>query len=176
MLDGCSNLTAAPALPATTLASSCYFNMFSGCSSLNQAPELPATTLANHCYYGMLAGCSSLTQAPALPATTLASACYYSMFSGCSSLTQSPSIKTYTSGLHAYGSMLNMHDWNTGSWGKLTTFNWPDLTLSEAESMVLNEFIFGYEDPWDSISITCKDGSGVAYFNSEKSSWVFILI
>ena len=31
----------------------CYANMFRGCSSLTQAPELPATTLAERCYHGM---------------------------------------------------------------------------------------------------------------------------
>ena len=75
-----SNLTQAPALPATTLASECYNSMFSGCTSLTQAPALPATTLANGCYYYMFSGCTSLTQAPALPATTLADSCYNSMF------------------------------------------------------------------------------------------------
>ncbi|MBQ6029125.1 MAG: hypothetical protein IJL24_06325, partial [Treponema sp.] len=34
-------------LPATTLANSCYSGMFSGCTSLTAAPSLPATTLAN---------------------------------------------------------------------------------------------------------------------------------
>ena len=86
MFFGCTSLTQAPVLPATTLASSCYFNMFSGCSSLNQAPELPATTLANGCYESMFSECANLTQAPALPATTLADSCYSDMFSGCHNL------------------------------------------------------------------------------------------
>ena len=62
-----------------------------------------------------------------------------------------------------------------GSLGKLTTCTWNDLTLSEVENMVLNDYIFGYGEPESSvrISITCKDGSGVAYYDSEKSSWVF---
>ena len=50
MFYGCTNLTAAPALPATTLAESCYSYMFNGCISLTAAPELPATTLSNDCY------------------------------------------------------------------------------------------------------------------------------
>ena len=71
--------------------------------------------------------------------------------------------------------MLDMFDLYTGSWGQLTTCIWNDLTISEVESMVLNESIFGYDNPGDSvrINITCKDGSGVAYFDSEKYSWVF---
>lgn len=47
-------------LPATTLVSNCYSNMFYGCTSLTQAPELPATTLASECYRNMFYGCSNL--------------------------------------------------------------------------------------------------------------------
>ena len=92
----CTSLTAAPALPVTTLAEYCYNSMFSGCTSLTTAPELPATTLANCCYAGMFDGCSSLVQAPALPATTLTNSCYSSMFAGCSSLTQAPELPATT--------------------------------------------------------------------------------
>ena len=64
----------------------CYYNMFNGCTSLTQAPELPATTLANNCYSGMFYNCTSLTTAPDLPATTLANGCYSEMFKYCSNL------------------------------------------------------------------------------------------
>ena len=77
MFGGCTSLTQAPELPATTLTNKCYFHMFEGCISLTQAPDLPATTLADYCYDNMFYGCTSLTQAPELPATTLASGCYY---------------------------------------------------------------------------------------------------
>lgn len=70
-------------LPATTLANSCYSNMFKGCTSLTTAPALPATTLANSCYSNMFQTCSSLTTAPELPATTLKYMCYYYMFCDC---------------------------------------------------------------------------------------------
>lgn len=73
-------------LPATTLAYSCYIQMFTRCTSLTTAPELPATTLATNCYNNMFKGCTSLTTAPALPATTLVDYCYESMFYGCSNL------------------------------------------------------------------------------------------
>ena len=76
MFGGCSSLTQAPELPATTLADYCYSSMFLGCSSLSQAPVLPATTLADSCYDSMFSKCTSLTQAPELPATTLSSSCY----------------------------------------------------------------------------------------------------
>ncbi|MDO4525115.1 MAG: leucine-rich repeat protein [Bacteroidales bacterium] len=96
MFEGCTSLTQAPELPATTLADYCYQYMFSGCTSLTQAPELPATTLAESCYNGMFWGCTSLTQAPELPATTLAEACYYDMFRNCTSLTQAPALPATT--------------------------------------------------------------------------------
>ena len=65
----------------------CYRDMFYGCTSLTQAPELPATTLGNECYLSMFNGCTSLTKAPELPATTLAEYCYYNMFRGCTNIT-----------------------------------------------------------------------------------------
>ena len=34
--------------------------MFYGCTGLTEAPELPATTLASYCYAGMFYGCTSL--------------------------------------------------------------------------------------------------------------------
>ena len=43
-----------------TMANKCYYCLFSGCTSLTTAPELPATTLAKSCYHEMFEGCSSL--------------------------------------------------------------------------------------------------------------------
>ena len=54
-------MTQAPALPATTLASNCYFEMFFNCTSLTQAPALPATTLASNCYFDMFSRCSEFS-------------------------------------------------------------------------------------------------------------------
>ena len=92
MFSGCTSLTSAPELSATTLTNSCYYNMFNRCTSLTSAPRLPATTLANYCYSNMFNSCTSLTTAPELPATTLASNCYRGLFKGCSSLTSAPAI------------------------------------------------------------------------------------
>ena len=88
MFSGCTALTSAPQLPATTLAESCYNSMFTGCKALTSAPQLPSTTLADSCYESMFSGCTSLTSAPQLPATTLADNCYYGMFNGCKALTE----------------------------------------------------------------------------------------
>ena len=88
-----------------TMANHCYANMFFGCTALTKAPELPATTLANNCYYGMFYGCTSLTTAPALPATTLAEGCYQSMFQNCSSLTTAPALPATTLADSCYNAM-----------------------------------------------------------------------
>ena len=105
MFDVCAGLIQAPALPATTLADSCYYSMFYDCTSLTQAPILPATTLADNCYYYMFRGCTALTQAPALPATTLAKSCYRGMFQDCTSLTQAPALPATTLAQFCYQAM-----------------------------------------------------------------------
>ena len=105
MFSGCTGLTQAPDLLATTLASNCYDSMFQGCTSLTQAPTLPATTLATNCYRGMFSGCTSLTQAPALPATTLTNYCYSNMFQGCTGLTQAPDLPATTLATYCYSNM-----------------------------------------------------------------------
>ena len=96
MFVRCTSLTQAPVLPAITLSEGCYQDMFFGCTSLTQAPTLTATTLADYCYADMFYGCTSLTQAPALSATTLSSHCYHQMFSSCTSLTQTPALPATT--------------------------------------------------------------------------------
>ena len=75
-------------LHATTLAVNCYNGMFQGCKGLTSIPSdlLPATTLATNCYYYMFSGCTNITTAPDLPATTLKTYCYYYMLKGCTKL------------------------------------------------------------------------------------------
>ena len=123
MFYGCTSLTTAPSLPATTLTDFCYTSMFYGCSNLTTAPSLPATTLASSCYRYMFQNCTSLTTAPSLPATTLASSCYNSMFRDCKKIKLSTTASgTYTkayripksgTGTTASGALNNMFA-NTG--------------------------------------------------------------
>ena len=77
MFRACTGLTSAEnlVLPATTLATSCYNNMFQGDKSLTTAPELPATTLAPYCYYYMFQGCSSLNYIKCLATDISATNC-----------------------------------------------------------------------------------------------------
>ena len=71
-----------------------FYRLFEGCTALTSAPELPATTLAKGCYDSMFSGCTNLTAVPELPATTLAEGCYSGMFSGCTNLTTSLEISS----------------------------------------------------------------------------------
>jgi hypothetical protein len=107
MFKGCTSLTTAPELPATTLSSDCYYNMFKGCTSLTTAPELPATTLKKSCYGNMFNGCVSLTESPALPATTLEWGCYKTMFEWCTSLTEAPELPATTLADSCYKEMFH---------------------------------------------------------------------
>lgn len=104
---GCTALTTAPDLPATTLTEHCYALMFDSCTNLTTAPALPATTLQANCYEALFKDCTSLTTAPALPATTLATNCYYSMFNGCTSLTTAPELPALTLVDGCYRQMFN---------------------------------------------------------------------
>ena len=107
MFYGCTSLTTAPELPATTLATYCYQYMFRNCTSLTTAPVLPATTLASNCYQNMFKWCTRLTTAPELPATALANYCYSSMFYGCTSLTTAPELPATTLARYCYQNMFS---------------------------------------------------------------------
>ena len=54
MFRECTSLTTAPALPATTLADSCYKQMFIRCSNLNYVKALFTDMSANNCVWGWL--------------------------------------------------------------------------------------------------------------------------
>ena len=72
-------------LPTMTLTSYCYRAMFSLAQLLEEPPALPATTLATGCYWYMFENVG-ITTAPDLPATTLVNGCYGHMFTTCSNL------------------------------------------------------------------------------------------
>lgn len=93
MFYNCTSLVTAPALPARTLANSCYNQMFYKCTSLTTVPDcapnapnikLPATTLDIYCYYAMFYGCTRLYNNPSYPfiiyASSLTSSCLQYMF------------------------------------------------------------------------------------------------
>ena len=130
---GCSTLISAEnlVLPATTLAQSCYTNMFDACTALTKSPKiLPATTVKYCCYQYMFAGCTGLTTAPELPATTLASYCYRGMFSSCGKINYIKCLATDISAVECVNGWLtrvsstgtfvknaNMSNWTRGNNG-----------------------------------------------------------
>jgi hypothetical protein len=104
--------------------------MFYGCSKLTTAPELPATTLNGQCYVGMFQNCYALTTTPVLPATTLSAQCYMSMFQSCSRITEitcfatdisaSNCTQNWLSGVSSSGTFYKdptMTSWTTGANG-----------------------------------------------------------
>lgn len=96
---GCTALTKAPALPATTLSNYCYYYLLSGCTALTQAPALPALTLTSGCYHSMLSLCTSLVNPPEMAATSVASGatdCCRLMLEACTNLVKSPDLKVTT--------------------------------------------------------------------------------
>ena len=87
LLQGCPTLQNAEnlILPATTLASGCYMDMFTECTSLTTAPELPATTLSESCYEGMFYNCSELNYIKMLATDISATGCLMMWVSGVAS-------------------------------------------------------------------------------------------
>ena len=103
LFQGCINLVSAEnlILPATTLADSCYRNMFQNCNSLTTAPELPATTLAQSCYNSMFQGCTKLNYIKCLATDISASDCTYDWVDGVSStgtFVKASSMTSWTTG------------------------------------------------------------------------------
>lgn len=107
----------------TTIPSvGCFYGLFFGCTSLTTAPELPATTLADYCYQNMFTRCTSLTTAPEQPATTLPDCCYQYMFEGCTILNHitmlatdktSYSLHDWVSGVSSTGTFVKHPDMDT---------------------------------------------------------------
>lgn len=104
LFSGCSDLTQAPELPATTLETYCYQYMFSGCRKLTEAPKLPATTLADGCYYSMFSG-TGIVSTPQLPASTLCDRCYEGMFYNCYDLVSVTELPAVNLGKYCYAQM-----------------------------------------------------------------------
>ena len=86
-------MTTAPKLPATTLDTFCYREMFYGCTSLTTAPELPATTLAMGCYREMFYGCSNLSKVTMLATKYSANWCLDNWLDNAGTSAQSRTLK-----------------------------------------------------------------------------------
>lgn len=93
MFAGCTSLTTAPALPATTLAAQCYFRMFHSCSGLTDISEFPSTAVTwsgNRCCYQMFQNCTgikTLTGSLFSGTSIMGTGCFEDMFAHCTGLT-----------------------------------------------------------------------------------------
>lgn len=74
-------------LPATT-SGYCYTEMFRNCTNLTTAPDLPATNLATRCYYRMFHS-TGITSLPSMPSTVTfgGDEVCYQMFQSCTRIT-----------------------------------------------------------------------------------------
>lgn len=152
----CTVLTSAPELPATQLASYCYFSMFNGCSSLEKASDLPAETLAASCYEGMFSRCNSLKKAPDLTAEILANRCYSLMFTKCTNLT---SVTMLASKDYIKGGSFNLWLFNAGTNAASSTLKVQDKAAYDA--LVNNNFL---PDNWkigSNCTVLDKDGMAI---------------
>ena len=116
MFYGCTSLTTAPVLPATSLASSCYTNMFRYCLSLTTVPELPATSLTTYCYYNMFYGCSSLNHIKCLA----------------TNINEPHCTSAWVDGVASSGTFIkaaSMSSWSTGINGIPTNWTVQDVTV-----------------------------------------------
>ena len=126
----CTDLTEAPELPATSLATGCYSRMFVACTSLRKAPDLPAINLSEYCYQYMFSSCAfektpkmyavnlndfscqimfknnkNLIDASNINIHTTGEQCCYDMFNGCISLQYPPKIFANKSSKNCYALM-----------------------------------------------------------------------
>ena len=106
LFSGCTTVINADKmeLPATTLSTQCYCNMFNRAINLLKAPsEMPATDLGVGCYMNMFYNCSAMTTVmDELPATTLADSAYTQMFFNCSGFTTAPMLPALTVSVAGY--------------------------------------------------------------------------
>ena len=112
MFYGCTALTTAQSITATSMGSQCCYQMFYGCGSrtfdydeyryvysgIRVAPTLAAVNMAEECCYEMYRGCYNLQSAQNALSTTngisdirsLAKRCFYRMFYECKKLETPP--------------------------------------------------------------------------------------
>ena len=115
LFSGCKGVTNAEnlSLPATTLAQSCYGDMFDGCTSLMTAPELPATTLEKTCYLSMFNNCTSLSSIKCLATNISAKSCttnWVNRVAASGTFTKAASMTSWTTGIDGIPSGWTVQD------------------------------------------------------------------
>jgi len=149
----------------------CYYKMFKGCTLLTNAPKLPATTLTEGCYQSMFEGCTLLEKAPELPAITLVNNCYQSMFENCSKLNyikalfedikennNYPYTKNWVKNVAVNGQFIKSDNWNISENniikdGILGVNGIPELWVDEQN----NNYFIEYKNRYLTIERTSED-------------------
>ena len=155
MFSNCTSLTKPPVLPASELAEGCYGQMFEGCTGLTTAPELKAVTLAKGCYTGMFIN-TGLTSAPELPAEAMVEECYYGMFKNCPALVAAPELKATNFATKCYSEMFM----GCTSLNSITVHftGWPDAGLHATDDWV--------KDITGTGAFNCPDGLAEEFGNN----------
>ena len=168
----------------------CFANMFNGCTALTKAPELPATTLANSCYSYMFYGCANLTTPPSLPATKLTYGCYAGMFANCTKLKVSETqTEAYSIAwtIPSTGSIVGddlPDNWNAdmlyGTDGTFTDnpsanttyYVWnPDYVLPTPENLTADNAICFTSDAEFTLATDEKGWKGNLFYSTDLQSW-----
>ena len=95
--------------------------MFQGCTSLTDAPELKATTLADECYYSMFNGCTKLSTvtmlAPSDQISKASNCCYNWLYNaGTDETVKSRTLKVMDA--DAYNALENKTNYLPAIWKK----------------------------------------------------------
>lgn len=115
LFSGATNITSAEnmVIPATSLKTQCYSQMFQGCTSLTATPitigSSAMTWSGNYCMSNMFSNCTSLVHVSStlLPALNLGTQCYWYMFEKSSGMTESPILKATSLASQCYQGMFN---------------------------------------------------------------------
>lgn len=166
-------------LSQITLGEGTFDSMFSTGYWLTAAPALPATTLTNYCYEYMFQSCIALTSAPSLPAPTLTDCCYSGMFTGCSNLNSITCLATDISASGCTdGWLSDVADEGIFTWTTTPGATWPGWTTGE--SGIPEGWTVNPEPPFQGLKFTnvpgtvyiTVDDSNYGYFSSQSTESV----
>lgn len=107
-------------LPATTLSTGCYSQMFRGCTGLTVAPLLSATALVSNCYYRLFYGCSSLNKIVCLATSGTTSTCtsgWVTNIASTGTFCKAPTANSWASGTGGIPTNWTVRNAKLFSWG-----------------------------------------------------------
>ena len=144
---GCTNLIAAPDLPATQSAQECYSSMFEGCINLEDAgvPEINLINMSQNCCKRMFImnrnskiTTPKMTKSPILRCTSGANGCYEEMFKGNGNLVEVTCLMQ--------GNNISYKDWlvntsSTGTFKKASGTTWTSGTSGIPAGWTIEDYV-----------------------------------